>query len=63
MLFYANKSRFHMPHWCGLAELPYAGAGRLPELHLDIAQWVERQPVTLTATGSNPVIRLISDQD
>lgn len=40
MLFHANKSGFFMPHWCGLFELPYAGADQPSELHLDIAQRV-----------------------
>ena len=62
MSLHVKWSRFYMPHWCGLPESPYAGVDRLFGLHLDIAQLVEHQPVKLTAAGSNPVIRLTSDQ-
>ena len=56
MLLHAYRSRFRMPHWCGLAESPYAGVGQRSEHHSDIAQWVEHQPKVLRVTGSNPVI-------
>ena len=56
MLRHAYRSRFCMPHWCGLAESPYAGVGQRSELHLDIAQWLEHQPFKLTAAGSTPAI-------
>ena len=57
MLLHAYRSRFYIPHWCGLYESPYAGVGQRSEHHSDIAQWVEHQPFKLTATGSNPVVQ------
>lgn len=32
MLIDAKDMRFSIPHWCGLAELPYAGSDQRSEL-------------------------------
>lgn len=58
MLLHAYKSRFHMPHWCGLFETPYTGVRGRSGLHSDIAQMGRASGQNLTVTGSNPVIRL-----
>ena len=62
MLLHAYKSRFHMPHWCGLFESPYAGVSGRSGLHSDIAQMDRASGHNLTVTGSNPVIRLTRNQ-
>ena len=52
-----NMQRFRTPLGCGPAGSPCAGLERSFGHHLDIAQLVEHQPVTLTAAGSIPAIR------
>ncbi len=53
-----QMSRISTPHWCGLSEVPYAGAMSFtcPD---DIAQWVEHQTHTLRVVGSTPTIDTI----